>query len=46
MREPDAHAGGPTIHHFLEYSLVFGDGAVFSRLVEPRIYDRPPRFSH
>ena len=35
MREPDAHAGGPAIQHFLEYALVFGDSADFPRLVEP-----------
>jgi hypothetical protein len=36
MREPDAHARGPAVEHFLEDALVGGDGARFALSLERR----------
>ena len=36
MRQPDAHAGGPAVEHFLENALVLGDSAHLFGLLERR----------
>jgi hypothetical protein len=45
VREPQSHAGGPIVQHFLEYALVLGNRTEFAGFLDRRLTHGRPRGS-